>query len=366
MLAKSLRTRPTPFTPRVESAGVSAYTVYNRMLLPAAFRSLEEDYHHLKSAVQIWDVSCERQVEICGPDAGRLVQMMTPRDVSKIDLHQCMYSPVCDINGRLLNDPVTIKMDEDRYWMSVADSDIILFAKGLLSGTRLNATVTEPDIFPLGIQGPKANELAARVFGDAVRDIRFFRARKFEFGGREHLIARSGYSGQGGFEVYLDGAELGLALWDTLMEAGRDLDVRAGGPNLIERIEAGLLSYGNDISDHHTPYEAGLGAYCHPDRVDSISSAALSTEMAKAPGRQIRYLTIDGPALENQPAALPVFKGGQPVGQITSRSWSPDHRTNAAIGMIDRLAWDAGTTLHVQTNAGPRTATVLPKPLARL
>ena len=213
-IAISCRTRSTPFTERVTAAGVSAYTVYNHMLLPAAFRSLEADYRHLKSAVQIWDVACERQVELSGPDAARLAQMLTPRDLSRQRTGQCLYTPTCDSAGHVLNDPVTIKLADDRFWVSVADSDVILFAKGLAAGAGLKVSVTEPDVSPLAVQGPLADDLMARAFGDNMRDIRFFGTAFIEFGGRSHLVARSGYSLQGGFEIYLNGTDLGLPLWD--------------------------------------------------------------------------------------------------------------------------------------------------------
>ena len=361
-LSLTRRVRATPFTDRVAAAGVKAYTVYNHMLLPSLFTTLEEDYHHLKSAVQIWDVSCERQVEISGPDAARLVQMMTPRDLSKQQIGQCTYSPTVDAEGRILNDPVTVKLDEDRFWVSVADSDVILFAKGLAIGAGLDVTVTEPDIHPLAIQGPKAFDLAAAVFGDQVRSIRFFRYGTVSFGGRTHLIARSGYSVQGGFEVYLNGADLGHAMWDALMEAGRPMDVRAGGPNLIERIEGGLLSYGSDMTTENSPYEAGLGKYCAPDRVSCVGSAALLREAKEGPDRIIRSIAIDGPPIDNPHIPLPLMADGQRVGAVTSAIWSPDYKINVALGMVESSHWDPGTTLTLQAPGGPRTATLRDRP----
>jgi len=211
LISPSRRLRRTPFSDGVEAAGVKAYTVYNRMLLPTVFRSVEEDYAHLKSAVQVWDV----------------------------------------------NDPVAVKLAEDRWWISIADSDLLLWVKGIANGYRLDVLVDEPDVSPLAVQGPKADDLMARVFGDAVRDIRFFRFGLFEFQGRSLVVARSGYSKQGGFEIYVEGGDIGMPLWHALFEAGKDLDVHAGCPNAIERIEGGLLSYGNDMTDDgHRLYRA--------------------------------------------------------------------------------------------------------------
>lgn len=358
-LSISKRTRSTPFTDRVTQAGVKAYTVYNHMLLATVFRSLEEDYHHLKSAVQIWDVSCERQVELTGPDAGRLAQMMTPRDLSRQRIGQCLYSPVCDKNGYLLNDPVTIKRDQDRYWVSIADSDVKLFAKGLAAALGLDVSIQEPDIFPLAVQGPKATDLMVHVFGEAIRSIKFFGTMEVEFGGRSHLVARSGYSVQGGFEIYLSGADLAPVLWDTLMEAGKSLDVRAGCPNLIERIEGGLLSYGNDISDEHTLAETGLARFCATIAPESVAYDALALQNEFEPTRQLRYLKIDGPPLDPTPTPITLLSGQTRVGEISSRAWSPDYQTNVAIGMIDATHFSATDTMTAEGDP----VTILPGPI---
>ncbi|MEM9436379.1 MAG: dimethylsulfoniopropionate demethylase, partial [Pseudomonadota bacterium] len=227
VISPSRRVRRTPFSDGVEAAGVKGFTVYNRMLLPTYFESPEADYRHLKTHVQVWDVSVERQVELRGPDAGRLMQMLTPRDLRPMLPGQCYYVPMVDETGGMLNDPVAVKLADDRYWVSIADSDLLLWIKGIAYGFRLDVVVWEPDVSPLAIQGPKADELASRIFGDGVRDLRFFRYGYFDFEGHELLVARSGYSKQGGFEVYVEGSELGMPLWEALFATGDDLEVRA-------------------------------------------------------------------------------------------------------------------------------------------
>ncbi|KNG95453.1 dimethylsulfoniopropionate demethylase [Pseudaestuariivita atlantica] len=358
VIAPSRRVRRTPFSDGVAAAGVKGYTVYNHMLLPTVFRSVEEDYRHLKEAVQVWDVAVERQVEVRGPDAGRLMQMLTPRDLRGMLPGQCYYVPMVDETGGMLNDPVAVKLAEDRYWISIADSDLLMWVKGIAYGFRLDVLVDEPDVSPLAIQGPKADDLMARVFGDAVRDLRFFRFGWFDFDGTQLVIARSGYSKQGGFEIYVEGGHLGMPLWNALFEAGKDLDVYAGCPNLIERIEGGLLSYGNDMTRSNTPHECGLGRFCSTQTaIGCVGRDALLRVSQEGPVRQIRAISITGD-LPTCDRAWPLMAGKTKVGQVTSCARSPDFGTNVAIGMVRMTHWDAGTALKVETQDGTFDAEV--------
>ncbi len=359
-LARSRRTRRTPFTDRVTAAGVKAYTVYNHMLLPAVFRSVEEDYQHLKSAVQLWDVACERQIELRGPDAERLLQLTSPRDLSRMQDDQCFYVPIVDVNGGMINDPIVLKLAADRFWVSIADSDLIYYYKGLAGGFGLDVSVSEPDISPLAIQGPKTDILVERLFGQAIRETRFFRHKTIHFQGQEMVIARSGWSRQDGFEIYMDGSQHGPALWDHIMQAGEDLDIRAGCPNGIERIEAGLLSYGNDMTLENTPFEADLGKYVQLDRVPTCRARAALLEKQQ-PERQLRAIEMSGSPLPACTETWPLTADGQHAGQVGSAAYSPDFNTNIGIAMVEAAYWDAGTTLVVQTPVGPRDVLVRSK-----
>ena len=357
VLSISRRTRSTPFTRRVTEAGVRGYTVYNHMLLPTVFDSVEADYHHLKKYVQVWDVACERQVEVKGPDAAKLIQMLTPRNLAKMKNDQCYYIPVVDETGGMLNDPVAVKHNYDRWWISLADSDLLYWVKGLAIGRGLNIDIFEPDVSPLAIQGPKSDALMVRVFGEDIANLKFFRHRKLSFNGKQHTVARSGYSVQGGFEIYVEGSENGEAIWDTLMDAGQDLNARAGCPNLIERIEGGLLSYGNDMTSDNTPFEAGLGKFCKGEAAkDCIGADELQRELKNGPKRQIRGLSISGKAVPSCQSPWPVMVDGVLVGQVTSAAWSPDYNTNVAIGMIDSNHWTYGNEVNVQIPDGASTA----------
>ncbi len=358
ILSISRRTRSTPFTPKVTAAGVKGYTVYNHTLLPTVFESLVADYHHLKENVQIWDVSCERQVAIRGKDAYDLLQKITPRSLEKMAEGRCFYIPVVDENGGMLNDPVALKIEENEFWVSTADSDLLLWLKGLAVGWNMDVKIYEPNVFPLAVQGPKSNDLMARVFGNNVCDLKFFRFKSFNFNGCEFIISRSGFSKQGGFEIYLNDPLHGASLWDALFEAGQDLNVRAGGPNLIERIESGLLSYGNDMTLANTPYECGMGVFCEEYGLDQcVGGKALRSR-----SKEENPLMISGFAIDGEIGACrgewPLVIDGKRVGQITSATWSPQFNSNVAIGMIRLNHLQLGNTMQVEMPNGLSSATI--------
>lgn len=354
----SARVRRSPFFERSHAAGAKSYVVYNHMLLPGYFTSHEVDYHHLKSAVQLWDVGCERQVEVSGPDALRLVQMMTPRDVTGLTEGQCYYIPTVDADGGMTNDPVLLRVGPERYWLSLSDSDLLLYCKALAGGLGLDVRVHEPHVAPLGIQGPKADELVRRVWGEDAASIGYFRFCRVDVNGTLMVLARSGFSLQGGYELYFEGLEGGDLIWDQLMDAGRDIDVRAGSPSQIERIEGGLLSYLTDMTQEHTPFEAGLGKFCTMDRETCCLAHAALLRKAE-PVRQIRPVEVAGARAPMLVQPWPLRdRRGLPVGWITSCVWSPDFARNVSIAMVDRANWEPGTELVVETPDGLRSALV--------
>ena len=343
----SRRLRSTPFTKRVTENGVKSYTVYNNMLLPTVFRSLKKDYWHLCEHVQVWDVSVERQVEIAGPDAYKLIQLMTPRNLSNAKVGQCFYIPLCDEDGTLINDPIAIKHSDNIWWLSIADSDVYLWAKGLATGFGLDVKVTEPDVWPLAIQGPKAEDLVARVFGESIREIRFFGSKILNYRGKDMLVARSGWSKQGGFEVYVNDIDLGLQLWDELFEKGADLNVGPGCPNNIERIESGLMSFGNDMDYKDTPYECDLEKYISFDpKLKSLSIEALHNHQST---RKLMGLVIDQ---EVTLSDMNVSQNNQTIGEIRSQTFSPKYQSQLAYAMLDLAGIEGQTHVTVNTDKG--------------
>lgn len=355
LLFPSRRLRATPFTSRVSALGVTGYTVYNHMLLATVFESLQEDYKHLKEYVQIWDVSVERQVQLLGPDAHKLACMISARDLTNAKVGRCYYAPICDQNGAIINDPIALRLAENKYWFSISDSDLLLWVQGIAIGLGLNVDICEPDVSPLAIQGPFADDLMADVFGEEIREVKFFHFKAFSFRGHILNIARSGWSKQGGFEIYLDDTNLGEELWDAIWAKGKKYNIRAGCPNLIERVEAGLLSYGNDMNREDTPLEIGLEKYVSLDsEVDFIGKAALQKQRKVGIKKRLMGIEIDGSKMPPLTMPKKVSIEGKNVGMITSAVFSPDYGGNIGFAMIKASNAYVGAEVMVDSEEGPQ------------
>ena len=340
-IAKSRRLRGTPYTSRIEKQGVTAYTIYNHMLLPAAFGSIEDSYHHLKQYVQIWDVAAERQVEISGKDSAKLVQLMTCRDLSKSKDGRCYYCPIIDDNAGLINDPVVLRLNENKWWVSLADSDVILFAKGLAIGNKFDVKIFEPDVDIMAIQGPKSFELMEKVFGDKIVNLKFFGFDYFEFGGDKHLIARSGWSKQGGYEIYVEHNVSGLKLYDHLFEIGKEFNIKPGCPNLIERIESGLLSYGNDIDNGDNPYECGFDKYINIDsEVNFLGKEKLKKIKSEGIKKKLMGVMLDIDKISITGSLDLSDQDNNIIGELRSACYSPHFKKVIGIAMMKKPHWN--------------------------
>ena len=351
-IAKSRRLRSTPYTTRIESQGVTAYTIYNHMLLPAAFEeSLENSYYHLKDHVQVWDVAAERQLEISGKDSQKLVQLMTCRDLSKSKNGRCYYCPIIDDKGGLINDPIVLRINDKKWWLSIADSDVLLFAKGLAIGHKFNVKVFEPDVNILAVQGPKSFALMEQIFGKAITDLKFFGFDFFEFRGVKHLIAKSGWSKQGGYEIYVENIKSGLELYDYLFDIGREFNVKPGCPHLIERIESALLSYGNDIDNNDNPFECGFDKYVSLESdVDFLGKKELIKIKSEGIKKKLMGVFIDAKEISVTTSIKVKDQENKTIGELRSGVYSPHFSKSIGIAMIDRPHWEIGKKLKIEVN----------------
>ena len=350
-ISKSRRIRNSPYTSRIEKQGVTAYTTYNHMLLPAAFGSLEDSYNHLKEHVQVWDVAAERQVEITGKDSSKLMQLMTCRDLSKSKNGRCYYCPIIDDQGRIINDPVVLKLSEEKWWISIADSDVILFVKGLAIGHKFDVKIIEPNVDIMAVQGPKSIKLMEKVFGEKIKELKFFGFDYFDFKGVKHLIAQYGWSKQGGYEVYVENTSSGLELYDYLFEIGKEFNVKPGCPNLIERIESALLSYGNDMNNNDNPLECGFDKFVNLDS-DVIFLGKEKLKKIKSEGIKRKLMGVQIETKEISLSGSLDIKDEKDtiIGELRSACYSPHFKKVIGIAMMEKSFWEVSQSVKIEIN----------------
>ncbi|WP_136658384.1 glycine cleavage T C-terminal barrel domain-containing protein [Nitratireductor sp. XY-223] len=362
-ITPSARLRPSPFYESTVAEGVQSFTTYNNMLMPTGYGDPEGEYWRLINGVSMWDVAVERQIELHGPDAGRLAQILSPRDLGKCVEGQGKYVALCNHAGTLINDPILLKLAEDRYWLSIADSNILFWARAVASERGLDVAVSEADVSPLAVQGPKAEDVVASLFGDWVRDLKYFWFSETEIDGIPVAVARSGWSKQGGFEIYLMDGSKGAGLWDRVKEAGKPFDIGPGNPNACERIESGLLSWGGDTDDATNPYEVRLGPFVDLDVADDVVGIK-ALRAIKAEGPKRHQL---GAVLENdEPTALPahwydILVDGEKVGDLTNCVWSYRLKRNIGFALVStRVKPGAEVVVHKDGWAIPAALSKLP------
>ncbi len=359
------RNAKSPYFDATVAAGVARFSVYNHMYLPMGYGDPEAEYRRLTDGVALWDVACQRQVELVGPDAGDLAQLLSARDLSGQQVGQGRYAPVCDHAGRLLNDPVVLRVDRDRWWFSIADGDLLWWARAIAAERALEVEVSEADVFPLAVQGPRAVDVLGALFGDWIRELRFFWARPAELDGIPLLVSRSGWSKQGGFELYLRDGTRGVELWDRVMAAGEPWGIGPGCPNPVERVESGLLSFRSDTDDACTPLEAGLEQYVSLDAGgDFIGRDALRAQAAAGVLRRLVGVWIDGPPIGPNQHPWPVSVSEDQVGAVRAAVRSYRFERNIGIALLQRRACAPGTELEIASESGARTGVVTELPFS--
>lgn len=357
------RIRPSPFYESAVAEGMKSANVYNRMIMPTSFGNPEAEYWRLINGVSQWDVGVERQVQLSGPDAGRLAQILSPRDLSTCKVGQGKYVPLCNHRGTIINDPILLKLADDLYWLSIADSDIWLWASAIAAERGLDVQVSEPDVSPMALQGPKAEDVVAHVMGEWVRGLKYFWFRETEINGIPVAVQRSGWSKQGGFEIYLKDGSRGTELWNIFKEAGQPWGIGPGSPATAERTESGLVSVGGDTDEWTNPYEVRLGKYVDLDVSDDVVGIqALRRINAEGAKRHQLGLVMEGDA----PAplgirCLDISLGGQRVGKMTNCVWSPRMTANIGYALIDASV-QAGQEVLVMREQGPVTAKLVELP----
>ena len=354
-IVPTVRLRPSPFFNSIVAEGCTSVSIYNRMILPASFGDKEKEYWDLINGVVMWDVGVERQVQLEGPDASKLAQILSPRDLSKCKVGQGKYVPMCNHDGILINDPIMLKLRDDLYWFSIADSDIWIWARAIAAERGFDVKVSEPDVSPLAVQGPKAAAVVSSIFGDWVHDLKYFWFSETEINGIPVAVQRSGWSKQGGYEIYLRDGARGDELWSIVKEAGQPYGIGNGGPTSPERVESGLVSCGSDTDDTTNPFEVRLGKYIDLDVADDVVGIkALRHINAEGPKRHQLGLVLEGDVAD--PLSFHwenILFNGAKVGDMTQCVWSPRLKKNIGYALISHIC-NVGDTVTLCRSAGQK------------
>ena len=344
--------RRSPFFHSTLNWGARDFSVYNHMYIPRDFGNPEQNFWNLVNDAILCDVSVERQVEIKGPDATKFVQYLTPRDISKCDVGLCKYILLTDNNGGILNDPVLLRIEENHYWLSLADSDILLWAKGVLINSGMDVQLCEPDVSPLQLQGPKSREIMKKIFGEQIDEIGYYRFKKFKKFGIPLIISRTGWSSELGYEIFLCDGSRGSMLWEEIMKIGAPLGLKPGHTSTIRRVEGAMLSYHADINSNNNPYEVGLERLVDLDKDDDFIGKLALTNIKKngAKNKQIGLVIECDPFQNPNNEFWDIINNNKKIGKVTSAVYSPRLEKNIALAIIESKYAKIGSRFKIGIN----------------
>ena len=356
--------RKSPYFDATVRWGAKGFSVYNHMYIPRDFGNPEQNFWNLVNDAILCDVAVERQVEITGPDAAKFVQMLTPRDLSKMAVGQCKYVLITNADGGILNDPILLRLAENHFWISLADSDVLLWAQGVAVHSGFDVKICEPDVSPLQLQGPKSGRIMQALFGDSIMDLKYYWLREVELDGIPLIVSRTGWSSELGYELYLRDGAHGDALWERIMAAGMPFGLKPGHTSSIRRIEGGMLSYHADADIHTNPYELGFDRLVNLDiEAEFIGKAALRRIRDEGVSRKQVGLVIDCAPLKGPNTTFwRINAGSTAIGKVTSAVYSPRLEQNIALAMVSSDSAAIGTQVEVITTWGPVRATIVEVP----
>jgi glycine cleavage system aminomethyltransferase T len=358
--------KKSPYFQRTVEAGCTSWDLYNHMLIPTLYDDDVKEYWHLLDKVTLWDVAVERQVEITGPDAARFTQLLTPRDLSSMQVGQCKYVLVCAPDGGIVNDPILLKLAPDHFWLSLADSDALLYAHGVAAFAGMDVQIKEPDVSPLQLQGPSSKQVIQKLFGDDVMNLRYYWCAQTELDGIPLVVSRTGWTAEIGYELYLRDSSRGTELWDKVMRAGAEFEIRAIAPSDQRRMEAGIFNYGNDMDITNNPFQVtGLERLVELDNENQfVSREALERIAREGVDRKLVGVRIGGEPLSMWLEGFwPVRHDGREVGRLVSASYSPRLQYNMGYLWVPIALAEEGTVVEVVAPSGtPEQATVTALP----
>ena len=356
--------RKSPYFDATVRWGAKNFSVYNHMYIPRDFGSPEKNFWNLVNNAILCDVAVERQVEITGPDAFEFVQLLTPRNLSKLSVGQCKYVLITNNNGGILNDPILLRLAENHFWLSLADSDILLWAQGVAINSKLNVTISEPDVSPLQLQGPKSGEIMTSLFGENIKNLKYYWLRELNLDGIPLVVSRTGWSSELGYELYLRDGSKGDVLWEKIMSAGQPFNLQPGHTSSIRRIEGAMLSYHADADINTNPFELGLDRLVDLDtEINYIGKDALKKIKQNGVDRIQAGLEINCDPFEMPNTTYwPINVNKKNIGKVTSAVYSPRLKKNIALAMIEKNHSNIGTELEIDINGEIISSIVVEKP----
>ena len=356
--------RKSPYFDATVRWGAKDFSVYNHMYIPRDFGDPEQNFHNLINEAILCDVSVERQVEITGPDAYKFVQLLTPRDLTKLSIGQCKYVLIVNNEGGILNDPVLLRLGENHFWLSLGDSDILLWAQGVAVNSGLNVKINEPDVSPLQLQGPKSAKIMQNLFGDEILDLKYYWLREIELENIPLVVSRTGWSSEFGYELFLRDGSKGDLLWEKIMAAGKNFGLKPGHTSSIRRIEGAMLSYHADADIHTNPFEVGLDRLVSFDTdIDYVGKEALKKIKTEGIKRKQIGLILDCDPLKGPNTTFwEIIKDNKIIGKVTSAVYSPRLKKNIALAIISIGESKIGNIIDVKTSDSVIKGTIVEKP----
>ena len=356
--------RKSPFFDATVKWGAKDFSVYNHMYIPRDFGNPEQNFWNLINDAILCDVAVERQVQVKGPDASKFVQMMTPRDLSNMKVGQCKYVILVNQNGGILNDPILLKISDDKYWFSLADSDILFWAQGLAANTNYDVEISEPDVSPLQLQGPKSKEIMIEIFGEQITELKYYWFKQFKFNSTDLIISRTGWSSELGYEIFLTNSKVGNELYDHIMNIGEPMGLKPGHTSTIRRIEGGMLSYHADMTINTNPLELGMDKFIDlTDDFDFIGKNALIKIKNEGIKRKQVGLYLDNDRMDRPNTRFWDLKcDNKIVGKITSAVYSPRLERNIALAIVEIDCANLDQILTVNDGNSEFNAVVVNKP----
>jgi aminomethyltransferase len=356
--------RKSPYFESTVKWGATGFSVYNHMYIPRDFGSPEQNFWNLIEKSILCDVAVERQVEITGPDAYKFTQLLTPRDLSKLAIGQCKYVLITNHEGGILNDPVLLRLAENHFWLSLADSDILLWAQGVAINSGLDVQIKEPDVSPLQLQGPTSGKIMTKLFGEDIKDLKYYWLREYNLDGIPLIVSRTGWSSELGYEIYLRDGARGNELYEKIMEAGKEYGLQPGHTSSIRRIEGGMLSYHADADINTNPFELGFDRLVNLDSDNNfIGKEALKKIKHNGVTRKQVGVEIDCKPLSGPNTTFwELKKDNINIGKITSAVYSPRLKKNIALAMVSIEQCEIGNELKVNTNEGLFNCKIVEKP----